>query len=784
MKRKYVTDEERQAAHREAQKRWREKNPASAKNARDKHREANQEAINADKREANEQKKRASLGKNSGKLWTPTFSGVDGESFLTGRKVRAEINGKMKEVDEQAYLYLFRHDLETPLLPEFPDEWTNGLRTARCLSYLTRKTSGGRNGMALVGFFLNFDFEWILKDLPQSDYKALQKGETVEYMDGYYRLTWIPSKFLQIEKMFWRDYQNEKENADDPDKPPRYMTTRIQDTQGFFQTSFVDALDKWGLGDSPLLKTIEAGKAARGAFEWKDVKKVQTYNLYEQLLLEELLMRVHKAFKDAYDSVGLSFDHINAYSWSGPGVFSNDFLRQTLWTEEHPAVSESLAESFWENATLPAEENAPYPFTMAYYGGRIECTTIGRVHDSFNYDITSAYPYATSLLPSWTQEDFHFYEAVGLDQLAKRPAGMVHILFDFPLGWTMYPFPVRVRHNGSPNVYYPAKGETYIMTPELYAFFDHATEAEKKCVIVLDGILLDGLNGRGDALSRLPECELSTTARYVLLMAALRVDLKKVGAWAEKALKLILNSIYGKTIQQVGAHKYFSDFASSWITSVCRSLIWRAIAPVKETNAILMTMTDGLYSRVELSFCESRLEEKLGNFEKESFSMHDLFKPGVYRYDKGDGKGWHYKVRGFFAKTAGAREALFHEIDRATREADYYGTFAVRNFLTRNVSLDGWKREPFRYQFYDDEKEIKSELRAKRGSSDGWKLKKDEESRCFFPKFGDGQNVSEGYTLKFVVTDEDIMPEEDTKESLESFLERLDSLNDIEDFIV
>jgi hypothetical protein len=219
--RKYATEEERQAARREQKRRYdREKRP----------------------------NKRGKSGKKirEWQEWQPRFVGVDGESFITDELLP---DGSPK----QAYCLLLRNDKEPLFNPE-------GLSTWECLRYLTDDVPAKT---ALVGYFLNFDFEWILKDITQDEYKALQHGEIVDLFAGEYFVQWFVGKKLIIYRL--RDWARRV-----PRKKRKlskhYRMVAIQDVQGFFQQSFVAALKKWGFKDDPRLEIITTGKAARGGF--------------------------------------------------------------------------------------------------------------------------------------------------------------------------------------------------------------------------------------------------------------------------------------------------------------------------------------------------------------------------------------------------------------------------------------------------------------------------------------------------------------------------------------
>ncbi len=823
--------------------------------------------------EAERQKaKRAKKRKTKGP-WIPRFVGVDGESFLTGRVIKMEDG---TETEEQAYCLLYRSDMDYTLYD------SRGLSTYQCLQYLTEKKL---EGAALVGFFLNFDTEWILKDLEEQEYKALQKGEEVIFRE-LFKLSWIPHKRLEIQKLKFGQWDVPIEERE------YYKAAVLLDTQGFFQTSFVQALKKWGFEDDPRLAKIISGKKARGGFEHSDLETIEEYNRLELELLDEMMHKVYQAFISAYDAVGLEF-RANSGSWAGPGWFASDFLQQTDWSEEHPHVPEELVEEFWaeHHEKLPQTHdrelhefaaylrlseidkpkytvvprirdlgglqirkgqpyytefvdsvpvsvrrsilrkdgrrfddladqlhmtvrelldvlseattkkpgilafydraaelfhvehsespNYPYPFSLAYYGGRIELAGIGTWQNVYNYDINSAYPYALSLLPTWKEEDFKWYKLNPTDETEQaaiiqwRQMGMMHVHFEFPREWSWYPFPVR--RNG--NVFYPRTGATWVMSPEFFAVWDTLRAEEKSYVKVWDAFIIEGTDGYGDATKRMPEDRLSKTARMTLKLAEVRLHLKKTGGIAERALKLILNSLYGKTIQQVGAHKYFQDFAASWITSTCRAILWRSLAEERRGHNIIMTMTDGLYSRVPLPYCEQRLSEILGEFEKEEFSWLEAFKPGIYRYEK-KGKV-NYKIRGFLAPELDDKEKLFGLIHNSMHTGQKY-TFPARAFLTRNLCLTGWKREPLVRQFVQMDKDIETELRAKRSpnAGRGWVIPDRREHVFFYPKWADFP-YSECYELKFQDLDP---PVEDEQQQIEEYLEAVDAYYRLEEF--
>lgn len=773
---KYATDAEREAAKRQRQREYYARKKGDSVNAYNTYQteEARREGYT-------ERHERYNARKRPREEWTPRFVGVDGESFETGELLP---DGTPK----QAYCLLLRHDKESLYNPE-------GLSTWDCLRYLTDQPPGKT---AFVGFFLNFDFEWILKDLTQAEYKALQHGETVPIFDHEYILQWFVGKKLVI---YTLKPQFRRMPPEERKLNKAYRMITIQDVQGFFQQSFVSALEKWGFADDSRLNIIRSGKAARGGFQHKDLARVAEYNAMEMELLEELMQKVYDSFKAAYDTVGLPFK-VNSQTWSGPGVFANAFLKETGFADEHEFPEEAFRKRFGaDNQHEFGNDLAvDYPFSLAYFGGRIELAAVGKFKKgAYNYDINSAYPYALSLLPSWRPEDFYYYDYIGPVHdtearafLDRRLMGMYTVSFAFPEGWSWYPFPVRDIVYGAPNVFYPRQGRTRIMSPELFAVLDTLTEEELQYVEILDAIVISDTDGYGDALRRMEPDRLCSTARWTLKLADVRLQCKaaskRVGtpeerpgdailAQAEKALKLILNSLYGKTVQQVGSHRYYNDFASAWITSTCRALLWRGLAPERAKQTVLMTMTDGLYSLVPLEFPEVRQTDKLGDWEAEHFDYMETFKPGVYRYKK-NGKET-YRVRGFLTPKLRDRQRLFRLTWAALKKGEV-SLFPAKAFLTRNLALEGWRREPYIRQFYVDRKEIKSDLGAKRApdSATGWTIPWRKSALFFEPKRSYSLNNSRGYALNF----DSVQPDADDDTQMELYLDNYHSRIGLEEY--
>lgn len=358
----------------------------------------------------------------------------------------------------------------------------------------------------------------------------------------------------------------------------------------------------------------------------------------------------------------------------------------------------------------------------------------------YDYDINSAYPYALSLLVKYTETDLR-YTQHATSFVRHRPMGMFHVRWNFPEGNYWYPF--LYRSHG--NVLYPSQGEGWVMSPEVLAVYDQAPEELGKSWSVLDSFYLFNTEGFGDGLTRAPDERLSQAAKMMAKMADYRLTAKRLQKIYEKALKLAMNSSYGKTAQQVGNHTYFNSFVSAWITSVCRGLIWRAIAPVADREVVIATKTDGILSREELPFCEQNLGEHLGSWEKTEATHAQQLMPGVYKvWPVASKPVEHY--RGF---------GKGFEFDEAMRvamgEREHY-PYTLRMYVSRQLAKgvkvlhrdDGSEVPISAYTWTDLPRKFKVSLRSKRQgriSGEGeFSVDREQGYRFFHPR----RNLSPG----------------------------------------
>lgn len=128
-----------------------------------------------------------------------------------------------------------------------------------------------------------------------------------------------------------------------------------------------------------------------------------------------------------------------------------------------------------------------------------------------------------------------------------------------------------------------------------------------------------------------------------------RAEWKRAGNPAQLALKLQLNSLYGKMAQRVGWNeekrtppKWHQLEWAGWVTSYARARIYLAARKASRYGALLAVETDAVFSTVEL---ELSLSDELGDWDRTVYEDMVYLQSGCYfALEKGE---WKSKYRGF-----------------------------------------------------------------------------------------------------------------------------------------
>lgn len=409
------------------------------------------------------------------------------------------------------------------------------------------------------------------------------------------------------------------------------------DVVSFFQKSFVKACREY-LGDRFVNEDMIAeNKMLRSGFRAKDLEDIIRYNDAELvnlvMLMDELRARLYK--------VGLKPSR-----WDGPGAV---------------AVALFQRERVKEHITpLPpgVQEAAQY----AYFGGRFEDFQYGSYHGTvIEYDLNSAYPSAMRELPSLAAGRWEYIEGEPKEHIHF---GMWNITYDGETNpnWPQ-PFPHR-EHGGQTS--YPDEVIGWYWSPEYYAARDYCEKWGGQ--ITVHGVWY------------WVEDEPIRPFEFVEAIYAERQKLKAAKDGAHVGIKLALNSMYGKTAQQVGWRDtkdgvkippYHNLAWAGYTTAHCRAQILRAIT--QNPAAIVASETDAVFTLEPLDL---PLGEELGAWGQVTFDSLCYVQSGTY-FGISDGEEVN-KSRGF------DRGELTRERVVAAVES---GADAIEASLTRFIGL-------------------------------------------------------------------------------------------------
>lgn len=496
------------------------------------------------------------------------------------------------------------------------NRWTydpQGLSTVRCLEFLLDLPKG----KTLVAFGWNYDVNMLARDIPVKQLIELWKTGATRW-NGY-SLMWIPSKFFHIRSL--------------------KRSRRIYDVFGFFQSSFVNALRKWGFEPNGEMETM---KEQRSAFDAEMKEQIIEYCLDECNQLAELMAELDTALR----GVGLE-----TKNWIGAGAIASELMKRHKVKDSHQydsQISEELDEEI----------------KRAYFGGRVELFKQGKFDRLYDYDIISAYPSKAISLPVLT--DGIWKE---VDYVPGRNWTLYRVKWNLPKQSTFTPFPVR---KGG-DIFYPSNGEgTY-----------HAVEVDAAMRVFGNDISI--VKG----WSFIPNND-NKPFDWIPAEFAHRKELKSKGHAGEKCLKLGLNSIYGKLAQGVGfgdkPPPFQSYFWAGYITAATRANVIDVAA--HNIDALVMIATDGIFFDTDPQIPE---RNELGGLELTVGEDCFVAQPGIYSYiEDGEIIG---KCRGFFT-----REVNFETL-REGFETDgehFIATFESVRFMGLGAclltkDLDSWR---------------------------------------------------------------------------------------------
>lgn len=402
----------------------------------------------------------------------------------------------------------------------------------------------------------------------------------------HYKIKHLPNKWLKIYNLKLR------------------IKVTIFDIWGFFQSSLIAAL-KSTIADHPKMEhlpEIEKGKARRGLFTRSEMQFVTKYWKIENELCHALITRL----REYLFNVGLRITQ-----WHGPGAIAS-FGYRTYHIDDHK------------------RDNGPDIYEAARYayaGGRFERFHVGRYRKVYGYDINSAYPNAIAKLPSLTEGEWIHNEhpkkivEFGIYRVSMRGSAI-----------SSKPAPLFHRDSGG-NISYPWRLDGWYWSPEIKTLI--RTMPQLKTVRIHEAYEYVGWETR--------------PFKWVEKIYEQRKIMKANGAGAQMALKLFLNSLYGKMAQRAGwertgtaPHWHQLEWAG-WVTSYTRAMLYELIHQIPYDKLIAVE-TDGIYTTAAPYEVNIKIGDNLGEWEMTYYDEMIYLQSGLYA--KRQEKEWSLKYRG------------------------------------------------------------------------------------------------------------------------------------------
>ncbi len=447
------------------------------------------------------------------------------------------------------------------------------------------------------------------------------------------------------------------------------VTITHYDLFSFFACSFVDACTKW-LGSVD--QAIIDGKAQRKNFGKWSMPKIIKYNRAELRALVLLADR----FIGLIESLEVappdgSKKRVVLASFHGPGAIAQRILN----------ITETAREI--ENGIQPCEVDDLAD--RAYFGGRIELIRRGGFTRVWHGDIRSAYPAGAIDLPDlgrcvWRK----------VDRFEPGTIGVYVVSWQQPQTDMIGAFPYRQANR---SVIYPVAGSGVYWSDEVKAAIDAGVDVKIHW---------------GYVVTRFVSSSLS---RAIVDLYDYRLELKQASDPAENAVKLALNSIYGKLAQRptMGSGRTGSRSAilAGLITSRTRARMLSAA--MQNQDGVIAFATDGLFCHDARSVPEG---DYMGQWSTERIDRAEFVQTGFYRLRRG--KAIEQHTRGYMSREI--------DFDRVLGDFRSVGSSVVKvdRFVNNLLSILEPVAYPVGARFVTIEKPIDPESDYKRRWGNRW----------------------------------------------------------------
>jgi len=496
----------------------------------------------------------------------------------------------------------------------------NGLDWKRVFSFLYEQFQSG--GYVFGGFYLSYDFTQWLRSLPENRARMLltPAGKAA-------RTTGIPgAPPYPVYAGDWEfDILGTKRLRIRPTGEQRWMY--ICDSGPFFQCSFLRAInpEKW---TDPIVTPAEYERIKEGK-DYRSEAVLDDQMIEYQQLEVEVWSRLMEALQEGLNHMGI---RLTPKQWFGPGQVAQEWLKM----QDVPRAKD--LPDFIPEWMLEAAQST-------YFGGWFEIFAHGHIPGiTYEYDINSAYPYILAKLPCLRHG--RYSKGEGKPEMADGTLCIVRGIAR-TIRTDIVPDVSRVGRDWPIGAMLHRDKRGRIFRPQVTAgyWWLHELEAAQRAGTVNEVEYLEWWAYEPC------DCPPPLASIAELYYERQRVDKNSV---LGKAIRLLINSVYGKFAQSIGDPMFGNAIYASLITAGCRTMILDAIATHPSgVKSVVMVATDGVY------FLDKHpglpLTSELGDWEESIHENMTLYKPGMYWDDAArermkDGKAPEFKSRGINAQ--------------------------------------------------------------------------------------------------------------------------------------
>lgn len=464
--------------------------------------------------------------------------------------------------------------------------------------------------------------EFEQENLDDAFYKAKDEADREAYDFERYVNSLAIQELLEVR---YKDYKIKLANGKRLRITKGKQSITIYDIYGFFKPSSLrKAYRSFCDKDLPLLD--------RGQFSEfllsrdNELDAIKRYSDIEVSVIAELAISLNNRLLE----VG-----INLTRYHGATAISSWFLGRTKARKE------------FHNYRYKRQLSAPLHDALhkSFFAGRAEQIKIGTKTNVHVYDINSAYGFAAAMLPVMLRKPIY------QKQYEDSPFSFWFCEFDFTkAGLNLGVLPFRDRNT----VYFPLIGKGYYWQPEIRFVLKKYPE----CIKIAHGYSLP--------------YERANFAKEIINLYEMRLQMKREGNAAEKAIKLAIASLYGKFCQHNGRGNFYNLFYAGFITSIVRRMLLDAIQG--HEDKIICFLTDCIHSTGPLPLPVS---DQLGDWKHETYAKVRYLDNGIYEC-------YNEKDRPIKTKIKGFRHLRF---DAAAFELQKRQSFSARSefFVGHNV---------------------------------------------------------------------------------------------------